>query len=69
MLRRVNYIKLNPSMNKNEQIINFGGMRFDATSRRARFPRAKQWKVRRQVKNRLGVARNLKSVFSSLFGA
>ncbi|MFA5967525.1 MAG: hypothetical protein WC805_03410 [Patescibacteria group bacterium] len=55
-------------MNKNEQIISFEGMRFDG-SRRARLPRAKQWKARRQVKNRLGISRNLRSVFSGLLGA
>lgn len=55
-------------MNKNESIINFAGMNFEA-SRRARLPKAKQWKVRRQAKNRLGVARNIRGVLSNLLGA
>ena len=54
-------------MNRNEQIISFTGMRFD-TSRRARLPRARQWKARRQIKNRLGVARNLRSVLENILG-
>ncbi|MFH0912067.1 MAG: hypothetical protein V1807_00145 [Patescibacteria group bacterium] len=52
-------------MKKNDQIISFEGMQFDAT-RRSRLPRSRQWKARRQIKNRLGIARNLRSVFSNL---
>jgi len=63
-----NVIKFNPNMNRNEQIIEFTGMRFDA-ARRSRIPRAKQWKVRREVKNRLGISRNLRSVVGSILGA
>jgi len=55
-------------MNRNEQIIDFGGMRFEA-SRRARLPKAKQWKIRREARNRLGITRNLRSVLGSILGA
>jgi len=54
-------------MNRKSQIIDFEGMKFGA-NRRAQIPRNRNWKVRRQVKNRLGVARNLRTVFSNILG-
>lgn len=52
---------------KREPIINFEGMQFRSDGR-ARLPRSKQWQTRRQAKNRLGVARNVRSAFMHLLG-
>lgn len=52
---------------KKEKIINFDGVQF-SDNRRARSPRNRGWQVRRQVKNKLGVSRNLRNVFTHLFG-
>ena len=54
-------------MNKKSQIIDFEGMQF-GTNRRVQLPRNRNWKVRRRVKNRLGVTRNLRTVFSNILG-
>jgi len=54
-------------MNRKSQIIDFAGMQF-GNSRRVQLPRNHNWKVRRQVKNRLGVARNLRTVFGNILG-
>lgn len=46
-------------------IIDFEGMQFN-TSKRARLLKSHQWKTRRQVRNRLGIARNLRSALTNL---
>ena len=51
-------------MNKKAPIINFEGMKFDG-SRRARLLRDKRWRTRRAVKNRLGVANNLRNALTN----
>lgn len=52
---------------KKEKIINFDGVQF-SNNRRARSSHNRKWQIRRQVKNKLGVTRNLRSVFTHLFG-
>lgn len=52
---------------KKEKIINFDGVQF-SDNRRTRSPHNRRWQIRRQVKNKLGVSRNLRSVFANLLG-
>ncbi|MEA1909852.1 MAG: hypothetical protein U9M89_02435 [Patescibacteria group bacterium] len=52
-------------MKKKQEIIDFDGMQFN-TSRRARLLKSRQWKTRRQIRNRLGIARNLRSALTNL---
>lgn len=53
---------------RKEPIINFDGLQF-TSDRRANLLRSRGgWQVRRQVRNKIGVARNLRNVLAHLFG-
>ncbi|MBU1083361.1 hypothetical protein KKE14_02910 [Patescibacteria group bacterium] len=53
-------------MNK-APIINFDGFKFQS-ERRTWLPKNRRWQARRNVKSRVGVAKNLRNALTHLFG-